>query len=215
MAQLQHYNLGIRRDAALGLHELLQASPTLLQRHLAVVIERGAALFVDREPTIRQAALKLYLLLTALVTHAQMEPFFNLIMAHLCCAMTHIEESIQMDALKFIDLFLDVYPQLLVKFSGELLPNFISLISKKSQGVGKNAVSLAVNPSQRIHAQKWRANVLDRLHAVLSAVANQTPESDHVASRSANHRTVEVSGRTPVHHQLISDYGFESNFRFR
>lgn len=97
-------------------------------------------------------------------------PFFPLLSAHLSCAMTHIDTSIQEDAMKILDVLLEHYPALLAARPEVLLTNFLELISHRQNSGGNKKVqdskartwALSVNPSRAVTSQQWRLSVLLR-----------------------------------------------------
>lgn len=97
-------------------------------------------------------------------------PFYPVLSAHLSCAMTHIEASIQEDAMKVLDVLLEHYPALLAAQPAVLLTNFLELIShkqdrgnaKKSQDAKGRTWALSVNLSRAVTSQQWRLSVLLR-----------------------------------------------------
>lgn len=97
-------------------------------------------------------------------------PFFPLLSAHLSCAMTHIEPSIQEDAMKVLDVLLEHYPALLASRPAVLLTNFLELIShrqssggaKKGKDTRGHTWALSVSPGRAVTSQQWRLSVLLR-----------------------------------------------------
>lgn len=169
LTQCQHYSISVRHDALMGLRELLTSYPDLIKSHLAVVLERAASMFIDKDAVVRQAVFRLLKTVLPLISERQITSFFPIISAHLCCCMTHIYDDIQADSLQILDLLLDNFPELVISNSSQLLPNFIEQIScSKSSGDKKR--SLTVNPNRKSSSQKWRTSVLGRLHKLLSAM---------------------------------------------
>ncbi|KAJ3296404.1 Testis-expressed sequence 10 protein [Borealophlyctis nickersoniae] len=77
-------------------------------------------------------------------------------MAYTCSAMTHIMEDIRLDGLKFLSLWLEVYPVLMPSFADKVIPNYISLLSangktKTGSGIGS---SVLINPSSQLGSSK-------------------------------------------------------------
>lgn len=97
-------------------------------------------------------------------------PFFQLLSAHLSCAMTHIEAGIQEDSLKVLDVLLEHYPALLAERPTVLLTNFLELIShrqgsagaKRAQDVKGRTWTLTINLGRAVTSQQWRLSVLLR-----------------------------------------------------
>lgn len=108
-------------------------------------------------------------------------PFFPLLSAHLSCAMTHIEASIQEDAMNVLDVFLEHYSSLLAQRPGVLLTNFLEMIShrqnagaKKPQDLKGRSWSLSVNLDRAVTSQQWRLSVLLRYGYELLTVSEKS-----------------------------------------
>ena len=163
----------MRHEAVAGLRELFTEAPQVLHDNLAGILERVAGLCLDNEAVIRHAMHRLFKVIMPHVSSSQILPFFPVLNAHLCCAMTHIDDDIQLDSLKLVDLCLEHYPELVTGVHSSLLPNFVEQISRISNtsktGVDRlsgssGSRSLLVNPGSKLSSQKWRIQVLDRLH---------------------------------------------------
>ncbi|XP_051872810.1 testis-expressed protein 10 homolog isoform X2 [Pristis pectinata] len=187
LTQLHHYSSGIKQSALNGLKDLVSQHPSVIASHLSNILSDLAALFTDKDSTVRSVAIQLLHFLAPKISSDQMAPFFPLVSAHLSSAMTHILEGIQEDALKILDILLEHYPELLTDCCSILLKNFLELIShqrlsKELKTGGKmNSWMLSVNPNRRITSQLWRLNVLSRLRKFLQAVvegSNQSVESE-------------------------------------
>ena len=95
--------------------------------------------------------------------------------------MTHINEDIQADSLKFLELCLDLFPELFLKNCDKVLHNFLDLISHKqisvawkkpdSKGIAQIVNrELSVKPSGKMSAVKTRNDVLQELLKIVSLV---------------------------------------------
>ncbi|XP_077432590.1 testis-expressed protein 10 homolog isoform X2 [Vanacampus margaritifer] len=183
LSQLHHYNANVKHGALLGLRELLSVNPSLLEQHLSRLLSEVAAVFTDKDANVRVAATRVLRYITQSVPAERVAPFFPLLSAHLCCAMTHIELSIQEDAMKVLDVLLEHYPALLAARPAVLLTNFLELIShrqsnggaKKEQEVKGRTWALSVNPNRTVTSQQWRLSVLLRLGRFLQAVVEERP----------------------------------------
>ncbi|MFT7816250.1 testis-expressed sequence 10 protein [Arapaima gigas] len=189
-SQLHHYSGGVKQGALVGLRELLLQNPHLLEQHLSSVLSEVAAVFTDKEPPVRSAAVRLLRFVAQCVPAERVAPFFPLLSAHLTCAMTHIAEGVQEDALRVLDVLLEHYPSLLSACSAVLLRNFLELISQRRLSrVAKGPTerragdwALAVNPDRTVTGQQWRLTVLLRLSRFLQAVVEERPIEDRVVS---------------------------------
>nr|XP_046255818.1 testis-expressed protein 10 homolog [Scatophagus argus]XP_046255819.1 testis-expressed protein 10 homolog [Scatophagus argus]XP_046255820.1 testis-expressed protein 10 homolog [Scatophagus argus] len=184
LSQLHHYNANVKHGALLGLRELLSLSPSLLEQHLSRLLSEVAAVFTDKDGSVRVAATRVLKFIAQSVPAERVVPFFPLLSAHLSCAMTHIDLGIQEDAMKVLDVLLEYYPALLAARPEVLFTNFLELIShrqsssggaKKAQDVKGRTWSLSVNPNRAATSQQWRLSVLLRLGRFLQAVVEERP----------------------------------------
>ena len=160
--------------------------PGVVDQHLAAVLEKSVELFIDKDATIRQGVIRLLKAYLPKVTEKQISPFFSLLCAHLCCAMTHIYDDIQVDSLSVLDILLETFPCLMVSKSSQVLTNFIDQISRQqSQGHGKGPRSLTINPNSKTSSLKWRTSVLRRLEKFLVAIldSRQDRQGSSVSDR--------------------------------
>ena len=131
LTQIKHYNLSIRHDALIGLKEILQRYPELITPNLPRLIEQIFSTMVDASALVRQASHALIKTLMHLLSNDLIRPFFQTVVAHMNCGLTHISEKIQLDSLKVLEIYLQCYPNLLVKHIGEILPILIGLLSRQ------------------------------------------------------------------------------------
>ncbi|XP_029445776.1 testis-expressed protein 10 isoform X2 [Rhinatrema bivittatum] len=184
LSQMHHYNAGVKQSALNGLKELLSFHPSVIDVHLSSIVSEVAAVFTDKDATVRAAAMRFLQFLAPKIPADQIAPFFPLMSAHLSSAMTHIVEEIQEDSLKILDILLKEYTALLIDRSSMLLRNFVELISHQqlSRGVKSgdksSAWTLSVNPNHKLTSQQWRLNVLIRLQKLLQSLTSDELESD-------------------------------------
>ncbi|XP_072179375.1 testis-expressed protein 10 homolog [Diadema setosum] len=176
LIQLNHYNSSVRSAALLGIKSLLTSHSNLLHAHLSTLIPALSAVTSDKDPSVRRTGSSLLRVVMANLSANQMSPFFQAVCTHLCCAMTHIQEDIQLYSLEVMESILQHYPGLVAPHSKALLPNFIHLISQQQSklgGAGATGSKLKVNPSGKLSGQKWRLKVLQMLQKLLE-VAKET-----------------------------------------
>ncbi|KAG8572214.1 hypothetical protein GDO81_011977 [Engystomops pustulosus] len=180
LSQMHHYNAGVKHDALVGLRDILSTHPSVIDTHISVIMSEVAAVFTDKDPMVRSAAVSVLQQLAPMVSQEKIAPFFPLISAHLSTAMTHIMGAIQEDSLKILDVLLDAYPDLLIDRSSMLVNNFLELIShqkstKEIKKIEKPSMwTLSVNPNRKLTSQKWRLNVLSRLKKFLQALLKRS-----------------------------------------
>ncbi|XP_071949169.1 testis-expressed protein 10 homolog [Antedon mediterranea] len=192
LCQLNHYNSKVRQDSLWGMKELLTKHPELISEHLALLVDNFCTLFTDKQASVRKATISLLALLFANTHENDMSPFMSILVVYLCSAMTHIDESVQLDSLSVLDLCLDSYPNLIVPHSQELLMNFVSQITRQRSMKPdfENAdLELIVNPDRKMTSQSWRLKVLARLRKFLQSL---------LETRKVDVSAVDTSGVTAI-----------------
>uniref|UniRef100_A0A0K0FVM6 Ipi1_N domain-containing protein n=1 Tax=Strongyloides venezuelensis TaxID=75913 RepID=A0A0K0FVM6_STRVS len=114
--QMGHYNLNVRKDAVIGVKELLKNNPSLITKNLMNIIPSVARLISDpKNDSAMHSQLKLLFSLLFKVSDSQMNPHFSLFVSHALCGLTHIAKHVKLFALEVICMFFKVYPELCVK----------------------------------------------------------------------------------------------------
>ncbi|KAI9197118.1 Rix1 complex component [Polychytrium aggregatum] len=175
LAQLRHYSAPNRREGILGLKDMLVKHPQILQLHFGMIIEAAIRLMVDEDDEVRKNMLVFSQFLVSTSSREQFRPFIALIMAFTCSSITHIMEDIRLDALKFLNCWMERYPDLVVQFSDKVIPNYISLLTSASSSSVKSAGASApgraglvhINPKSQLGSNKSRVDVLASLYTFL------------------------------------------------
>lgn len=174
LCHLNHYNATIRQSSCLGIKDLLTSHPALVTQNLSTLFNNLSVMLTDREDSVRKAGVSVLRQVMQSVSANQISPFFAILNAHICCAMTHINEAIQIDSLAVLDCVLQRYPELVVPHSKDLLTNFVHQISQQKKSVQSTkdmlGAELSVNPSSSMSSQKWRIKVLQRLRQFLQVL---------------------------------------------
>jgi hypothetical protein len=78
--------------------------------HLGSILEVSGSLFVDGDAKVRAAARRLLKLVTSnsCVKANDVSAFFSLLIARLCCAMTHLHEDIRLVCMTDCEFFPDI-----------------------------------------------------------------------------------------------------------
>ncbi|XP_076242347.1 testis-expressed protein 10 homolog [Calliopsis andreniformis] len=183
LSRLQHHNTTVRQDAMRELKEiLLQHSPELLSSQFGSLLQGICALSLDKERGIRHDSLKVLSLILGPVSNDQLNPYCDVLISYLKCAMTHIDPRIKEDALLFLDVLVQNCSNILARNSHKVLPNFLDMISKLHTEMkpGRQLVTTLNTKNTNV---KWRIKVLERLATMFSAIVNfyksrQVVESD-------------------------------------
>lgn len=150
---------------------LSQNSMNILSSQLHSLLQGIASLSLDREKSVRRDSLKALNLILKPVSNDQLEPFFDIVISYLSCAMTHIDPSIKEDSLLFLDVLAENCGSLLARNSNKVLPNFLDMISKlRADTRVERQLTTSLNSKQT--SVKWRINVLSRLGNILTSMIN-------------------------------------------
>jgi hypothetical protein len=97
-------------------------------------------LFVDEDREVRKATLN-YLKDTFVdIDFVELQPFMPLLIIYTCSAMTHIFEDVRLDAVKLMDLWIDIAPNVIVsKFWNRVTGNYMSLLTVDSNSINTSA----------------------------------------------------------------------------
>ena len=86
----------------------------VLTTNLSVLLEKISPIFTDSSSVVRQALLLLLKHIIENVSNKSLVVFFPRLVTCVMCAMTHIDNAIQLDSLKYLQLFLANCSELLV-----------------------------------------------------------------------------------------------------
>jgi len=181
LTKLNHFSLSTKCDGLEGLRELLQESPSssLISDNLSSLLASLMPLSHDIEKKLRKLSVPLITQILSSTPPASLAPLHNVILAHLGCALTHIDQRIQQDGLLLLDSALENAEGFIRENYSVLLPNCLDQISsKKKPGSKKEGTSLAANVSEEMTALNWRLNVLSRVEKVLDILSHNN-DSGH------------------------------------
>ncbi|XP_046488568.1 testis-expressed protein 10 homolog [Neodiprion pinetum] len=170
ITRLHHYNSSVRLEAVKGLKDILSHhSSKILSSQLHSLLQSIAALSLDKEKSVRRDSLKALNLILKPVSNDQLEPFFDILISYLSCAMTHIDPNIKEDSLLFLDVLAENCGVLLARSSQKVLPNFLDMISKlRTESRLERQLTTTLNSKQT--SIRWRINVLSRLGNILTSM---------------------------------------------
>ncbi|KAI0256601.1 hypothetical protein BJV78DRAFT_292526 [Lactifluus subvellereus] len=111
---LKHHNSNVKKDALLGLRELFEAHSELIKSSLALLIGACARLIADEDASVRRALLSFFTWLLPRTSAHDLSPYSSTLLLFTTSAQTHIFPEIQIDAIHFLDLYLDTFPDVAV-----------------------------------------------------------------------------------------------------
>ncbi|OBZ80001.1 Testis-expressed sequence 10 protein [Grifola frondosa] len=115
IAHLKHYNAGTRKDAILGLRELLEAHPDLINPRLTALVNNCVRIIGDEDASVRKTLLSFFGWLLRRIPPDDLVPHSPVLLLFTTSAQTHIFPEIRIDAVRFLDLFLEVIPSVVVE----------------------------------------------------------------------------------------------------
>ncbi|BFY98191.1 hypothetical protein BsWGS_01231 [Bradybaena similaris] len=192
LRQCDHHSSSARVNALSGLKEVWLNSSADLMVPTNVygygeILKKLSSLLIDNEAVVRHMAINLFkVILTKLSPKTSEDKsssklegrLYSHIHAYLGCAMNHVHEDIKLDALVLFDTLLNLFPQLMVQQTGDLLKNLVGLIASPAYlGAKGDATTqrLSLNPDSKLPAMKFRAQVLIRMkRTFMEALEDQT-----------------------------------------
>lgn len=112
---LKHYSAGTRKDAILGLRELLEAHRTLLDSALSVLINACVRIIADEDAGVRKALLGFFTWIFPRIPQEDLIPHQPILLLFAASAQTHIFPEIRLDAIRLLKIFLEHMPHAVVE----------------------------------------------------------------------------------------------------
>ncbi|KAI8384700.1 Rix1 complex component [Radiomyces spectabilis] len=184
IVQLRHYNASVKKDALSGMQELCLTHPDLLLSSLSLVVNGILKLFVDEDRDVRKALLGFLRECFLPMDKIELQPFLPVLIMYTCSAMTHIFEEVRLDAIKLLDLWVEIAPNVIVtKFWERVMGNYMSLLAVESNSMNtsKSTSSLpnvntasvasvkAAASKSHLHLHKSKLELLTSLTKFLEA----------------------------------------------
>uniref|UniRef100_F1L9D3 Testis-expressed sequence 10 protein n=1 Tax=Ascaris suum TaxID=6253 RepID=F1L9D3_ASCSU len=200
--KLGHYNLNVRKDAIIGVRQLLSSHPELIPRHLRLLIPAiGRLIADDKNDTVSCAQLRALLLLLCTSSSRVMSSHFTLFMAHTLRALSHLKLSVRVFATSVLTVLMNSYPELCIN-CGDLFDAFLTLFAGNRKPSNKQLLVDALlaflnvfwkEPSPRhegpLHvatfsiesARVTRINLTPRPHLFGSSLFDSSPQLQKMA----------------------------------
>ncbi|KAI8976044.1 hypothetical protein BDB01DRAFT_728363, partial [Pilobolus umbonatus] len=206
-------------DALSGLTELCSEHPNLLVSSLGSVVNGVIRLFIDEDRDVRRATYNFLKNSFTRLDKVEIQPFISLLVIYTCSAMTHILEDIRVDAVKLMDIWTHIAPDIIVtKFWNRVIGNYMSLLAVNSTNMNAKtetsfmnsngatttaSVKAAVNKSHlHIHKtmQYWfMMNYLDSEHAKKTFKTKILRYSENDESRTVVYNPTMKNAYHPIH----------------
>nr|XP_010315603.1 testis-expressed protein 10 homolog isoform X1 [Solanum lycopersicum]XP_010315605.1 testis-expressed protein 10 homolog isoform X1 [Solanum lycopersicum]XP_025885138.1 testis-expressed protein 10 homolog isoform X1 [Solanum lycopersicum] len=147
LQQTSHHNAKVRKDALIGIRDVLLKFPSELKLHKLAVIEKLRERISDDDKLVREA---LYQLLKSVIFPGCKEdnkgPINSLMMTYIFNAMTHMAIEVRLMAFKFFDLLIHYFPSCFLLYAEKILQNYEDILQKnkfylQDKGRLKNALA--------------------------------------------------------------------------
>ncbi|KAL1739402.1 hypothetical protein HDZ31DRAFT_49451 [Schizophyllum fasciatum] len=137
LVHLKHYNAGTRRDALMGLKELLGEHEEIIIPSLTSLVNACVRVIADEDASVRKALLSFMSWLIPLIPVDLLAPHAPTLILFASSAQTHIFPEIRVDAVRFINLFLEYVPDAMVmgwnmgssQPGGRVLEGYLGILS--------------------------------------------------------------------------------------
>lgn len=147
LQQTSHHNAKVRKDALIGIRDVLLKFPAELKLHKLAVIEKLRERISDDDKLVRET---LYQLLKSVIFPGCKEdnkgPINSLMMTYIFNAMTHMAIEVRLMAFKFFDLLIQYFPSSFLLYAEKILQNYEDILQKnkfylQDKGSLKNALA--------------------------------------------------------------------------
>ncbi|EKM61169.1 uncharacterized protein PHACADRAFT_247608 [Phanerochaete carnosa HHB-10118-sp] len=115
ISHLKHYNAGVRRDAIIGLRELFEDHPGVIVSSLSATLSNCARVIGDEDVGVRKTLLSFFGWLLPQIPRHTLVPHASMLLLFTTSAQTHIFPEIRLDATRFLDLFLELFPGFVIE----------------------------------------------------------------------------------------------------
>ncbi|KAL8143453.1 hypothetical protein V2J09_016485 [Rumex salicifolius] len=147
LQQTSHHNAKVRRDAIIGIKDLLQRHPEELKLHRLSVIEKLRERISDDDKVVRET---LYQLFKSVILPGCKEDnlgaLVSLIMVYVFNAMTNLSIDVRLLAFKFLDLLVQHHPLTFTTNAEKILQNYEDILRKNKfhlEDKGKLKIALS------------------------------------------------------------------------
>nr|XP_016490996.1 PREDICTED: uncharacterized protein LOC107810706 [Nicotiana tabacum] len=147
LQQTGHHNAKVRKDALIGIRDVLLKFPAELKLHKLAVIEKLRERISDDDKLVRET---LYQLLKSVIFPGCKEdnkgPINSLMMTYILNAMTNMAIEVRLMAFKFFDLLIQYFPSSFLLYAEKILQNYEDILQKnkfylQDKGRLKNALA--------------------------------------------------------------------------
>ncbi|PWZ02458.1 hypothetical protein BCV70DRAFT_196701 [Testicularia cyperi] len=108
--QLRHYSANVRKEAVVGVREILTLHPVLITSAVGQILPDLSRCIGDDEGAVRKQLYSLLAWLLPLVPPQLLGPYHNTLLLFTTSALSHIYPEVRLDALRVLDICLELIP---------------------------------------------------------------------------------------------------------
>ncbi|KAL9247043.1 hypothetical protein vseg_020514 [Gypsophila vaccaria] len=196
LQQTSHHNVKVRRDALVGVREILLKDPTELKDHKLAIIEKLRERINDDDKVVRETLFQLFksIILPGCKEENQ-GALISVTMAYIFNAMTHLTLDVRLMAFKFFDLVIQNFPPAFFSYAEKVLESYMDIIQKihfhiEDKSKLKSVLSgllrcLSLLPSNKnaTHSSEQMMDETLVLHAFKTEVHNDSTEQVKIGGK--------------------------------
>ncbi|KAH7931044.1 hypothetical protein BV22DRAFT_1124442 [Leucogyrophana mollusca] len=190
ISHLKHYSAGTRKDAIFGVRELFEVHPHLVETSFTALVAACVRLIGDEDASVRKALLAFLNWLLPLVPVEDLIPHIPLLLLFTTSAQTHIFPEIRIDAVRFLDIFLELAPDVVVTGWTEgntghgkrVLEGYLGILSAGTKFGGAEGAAQATSTASVVLSPQSKLIVLRSLSNFIGhALSPSSKKSDELA----------------------------------
>ncbi|PRP82725.1 hypothetical protein PROFUN_09987 [Planoprotostelium fungivorum] len=200
--------IDVTSDALNGIRELFEGHVEIILPNLSTVLEITISLLSDEERIVRAALHQLYRCIMDNIDEVSAETFVPLFVVYISSGMTHLSQSIRIDSLAFLNLWIDRFPHIIIRYSEEILPNYVTLLQSKAIPVQMANISTDSNSiadNLKNSTFKSKVAILESLQKVLITWMPQTKGDETAQDTKWNEFSEKQVDSTWRHRMKSSD----------
>ncbi|KAG1881744.1 hypothetical protein C8R48DRAFT_585967 [Suillus tomentosus] len=188
---MKHYNANTRKDAILSFRELFELHPDTVESSMTILLGACVRLIGDEDAGVRKTLLSFLSWLLPLVSKEDLIPHVPLLILFTTSAQTHIYPEIRIDAVRFLNLFLEIVPESVVDgwtqgnsgHGKRVLEGYLGILSAGTKYGDTEGELKATSTASVVLSSQSKLIVLKSLSAFLThAVSQQLRLSNHATS---------------------------------
>ncbi|KXN89955.1 hypothetical protein AN958_04959 [Leucoagaricus sp. SymC.cos] len=177
LAHLKHYSPSVKKDALLGLAELLEAHWILVDKSLSQLINQLSRIIGDEDAGVRKQLHGFLSWILPRIPQEDLIPHASTLILFTASAQTHIFPEIRIDAVRFLALFLEFIPEPFVEgwdktgssHGKRILEGYLGNLNAGMKHGGAEGPAMATSTSSVILSPSSKLAVLQSFSSFLRA----------------------------------------------